>query len=415
MVVLNTLILRNERGVALPLVLMVLALLVSLTATLVALSATEPVISTNLKRADQALTLAEAGVERAVWALSPTPTGPAAFGVATPLLVAAGPPWDGSNLFTLTAAGDAAVVGGYTVQLTPGAKSNEVQVASSGWIPNNVNPAASRVVRVTLMSLAHRFRPPGALNVDGETSVSGNAAVSAFGDICNSTGPASGTYSAGTTNVGGDGQICAGASCSSTTTTCQSPSCLQSQPGAPATFNDLKFTPDELLMLKDLAKTAGTYWGPPNYQGASTGGTWNGMVNFDTSTPLPNGLIFVDTISGNAPSASNVSDLADVRLTGSGGTYNGWVIVMGSIDISGNKTYNGVIYAADDLTAGNGTAIINGAVVAHNVNQANNTQIDTSTNGTISINYDCNAINNGGGQIPQGFLVKPGTWREVSG
>src|SRR5262245_33993648 len=102
MVVLNTLILRNERGVALPLVLMVLALLVSVTATLVALSATEPVISTNLKRADQALTLAEAGVERAVWALSPTPTGPAVFGVATPLLIAAGPPWDGSNLFNLT-------------------------------------------------------------------------------------------------------------------------------------------------------------------------------------------------------------------------------------------------------------------------------------------------------------------------
>jgi hypothetical protein len=104
-----------------------------------------------------------------------------------------------------------------------------------------------------------------------------------------------------------------------------------------------------------------------------------------------------------------------VRLTGSGGTYNGWVIVMGSIDISGNKTYNGLLYAADDLTAGNGTAIINGAVVAHNLNNANNTQIDTSTNGTISINYDCNAINNGGGMIPQGFLVKPGTWREVSG
>lgn len=393
--------------------LMVLALLVPLTATLVTLSVTEPLISTNLKRADQAFTLAEAGVERSIWTLSPAPTGPGGAGVATPLAGPQGPPWDGSNLFSLTAAGDATAVGGYTVQLTPGAKSNEVQVASTGWIPDNVSPLATRVVRVTLMSLNHRFKPPGALNVDGQTSVSGNAAISAAGNICNSTGPASGSYSTGTTNVGGSGQICADASCSNNATNCQSPSCLQTQPGAPATFNDLRLTPDEINMLKDLAKSAGTYWGPPNYAGPSTG-NWNGSINFGTTTPLPNGVVFVDTKSGNPPSSSNVSDMPNVRISGSGGTYSGWLVVMGSIDLSGNATYNGLIYAADDLTAGNGTAMVNGAIIAHNVNNANNTQIDTSANGTISINYDCGNINNGGGKVPQGFLVKPGTWREVS-
>lgn len=407
-------VLSDDRGIALPMALMVLALLASVTTALVALGTTEPLSSTNLKRADQALTLAEAGVERSIWTLSPAPTGPAGGGVATPLVGPQGPPWDGNTLFVLTAAGDATAGGGYTVQLTPGARSNEVQVASTGWIPSNVTPIATRAVRVTLMSLNHRFKPPGALNVDGEARVSGNAAISAFGNICNGTGPASGTYSSGGTDVGGSGQICAGVDCSNNQTDCQSPSCLENHPDAPATFNDLKLTQEELNMLKDMAKAAGTYWGPPNYAGPSTG-SWNGSINFNSSTPLPNGVVFVDTISGNPPTASNVSDMADVRISGGGGTYSGWLVVMGSIDLSGNSTYNGLIYAADDLTAGNGTALVNGAIIAHNVNETNGTQIDTSANGTIAINYDCNAINNGGGKIPQGFLVKPGTWREVSG
>lgn len=53
--------------------------------------------------------------------------------------------------------------------------------------------------------------------------------------------------------------------------------------------------------------------------------------------------------------------------------------------------------------------------VAHNINNLNATEIDTSTNGNITIEYDCSAIDGGGGTIPQGFFVKPGTWREVSG
>lgn len=407
-------VLTDKCGMALPMALMVLAVLVSLTMALAVLGTTEPLSSTNLKLADQALTLADAGVERSIWALSPAPTGPAGNGVATPLPGPQGPPWDGNTLFSLIAANDPVALGGYTVALTPGARPNEVQVASMGWIPDNANPSATRAVRVTLMSLNHRFRPPGALNVDGEALVSGNAAISAFGSICNGTGDASGSYTAGATNVGGAGQICAGTDCSNIQTPCHSPSCLESQPSAPTTFNDLTLTPDELNMLKDLAKAAGTYWGPPNYAGPSTGGTWNGSVNFGSTTPLPNGVVFVDTRSGNPPTSSNVSDMADVRISGTGGTYSGWLVVMGSIDLSGDATYNGLIYAADDLTAGNGTAVVNGAVIAHNENGSNDTQIDTSANGTIAINYNCGNINNAGGRIPQGFMVKPGTWREVS-
>src|SRR2546425_7809679 len=56
--------LRDQRGIALPLAMMVLVLLTSLVAALVAMSATEPLITANLKAGDEAFSLAEAGVER---------------------------------------------------------------------------------------------------------------------------------------------------------------------------------------------------------------------------------------------------------------------------------------------------------------------------------------------------------------
>src|SRR2546428_12053227 len=61
--------LRDQRGIALPLAMMVLVLLTSLVAALVAMSATEPLITANLKAGDEAVSLAGAGVERAIWGL----------------------------------------------------------------------------------------------------------------------------------------------------------------------------------------------------------------------------------------------------------------------------------------------------------------------------------------------------------
>ena len=60
----------NERGVALPLAMLTLALLATLTIAFVALSKSEPVISGNHQRVTEARALAESGLERALWALS---------------------------------------------------------------------------------------------------------------------------------------------------------------------------------------------------------------------------------------------------------------------------------------------------------------------------------------------------------
>ena len=63
------LIRSDERGAALPLAAITLALLASLLIGLATMSATEPVIASNQLLSAQALTLAEAGIERALWAV----------------------------------------------------------------------------------------------------------------------------------------------------------------------------------------------------------------------------------------------------------------------------------------------------------------------------------------------------------
>ena len=63
-------ILRDDRGVALPMALIVLVALTTLMLAFAVLTQTEPVIAHNQLRGVQARTHAEAGFERAVWALS---------------------------------------------------------------------------------------------------------------------------------------------------------------------------------------------------------------------------------------------------------------------------------------------------------------------------------------------------------
>jgi hypothetical protein len=399
----------SERGVALPTALIALLVLTALVVAFVTLGGNEPVIAANQLRSVPALGLAESGVERAIWALGPFlgphPGGAPVQPLFNPSRGAATAPWDGSTLMAQAPASDPSIVGGYTVRLTPGTRASDVEVESTGWNPDRTSPTGKRIIRVTLQSFAGRFDPPGALNVNGEVDVRGNATVRASGNRCHQATRATASYSAGQTQVGGSAGICLDGNC---IRACTSPNCAQNAPDASQTFQNLRFTQQELDMLKAMARQNGTYWGPG--QLGPNPGSYNGSVNF---TNVPSGIVFIDTRSGNPPSASNPSDFASVRITGNNAA--GWIVVMGSLDVAGNTNYSGLIYVIDDLTAGNGTAVINGAVIAHNLNNSNGTAIDTSANGNITINYDCTAMDTGGGAVPQGFFVQPGTWRLISG
>src|SRR5258706_12414994 len=61
---------RDQRGIALPLALILLTLLMSLTLAFLTMGSSEPTIAANLKSGEMALAAAEAGIERATWALS---------------------------------------------------------------------------------------------------------------------------------------------------------------------------------------------------------------------------------------------------------------------------------------------------------------------------------------------------------
>src|SRR5262249_54263648 len=122
----------SERGAALPLAVLALALLSSLILGLSVMSATEPTIAANQLRSAQARALAGAGIEQALWALA-NPDAPG--GLADPLPVTVPAPYDGSRLISLAAGG--VTFGGFRVVVTAGAARNERNVLSVGWTPTD--------------------------------------------------------------------------------------------------------------------------------------------------------------------------------------------------------------------------------------------------------------------------------------
>ena len=55
------------------------------------------------------------------------------------------------------------------------------------------------------------------------------------------------------------------------------------------------------------------------------------------------------------------------------------------------------------------------AVMSQNIRDASSTTIDTNTGGNSSIVYNCGYASNPGGQMPQGFIIQPGSYKEVAG
>ena len=122
----------DQRGAALPLAVVTLVLLSSLILGLSVMSATEPTIAANQLRTAQARALAEAGIEQALWALA-NPEAP--NGLPDPLPATVPPPFDGSRLIVVSAAG--APLGGFRLAVVAGAAQNERDVVSVGWVPTD--------------------------------------------------------------------------------------------------------------------------------------------------------------------------------------------------------------------------------------------------------------------------------------
>jgi hypothetical protein len=54
-------------------------------------------------------------------------------------------------------------------------------------------------------------------------------------------------------------------------------------------------------------------------------------------------------------------------------------------------------------------------VISQNIRDVDSTTIDTNTGGNSSIIFNCGYASNPTGQMPQGFTVRPGSYKEVAG
>src|SRR5712692_9271192 len=368
---------HGEQGVAMPLTLIALVVLTALMIAFAVLAQSEPMIAANQYRGAVARALAESGVERAVWALT---VGARVGGGVDPLGsgVVAGPPYDGGTYFKIGA-------GGFTLKIT-GVSTSEVAREAVGWTPDDTSiNNAHRKITANLMRFPNfGLEAPCALCVKGDLEVKGSSIIDARGDT--SCGRKHGTYTAGGTSILDAGSIWGAVDGNDTRN--ETTDIAINAPAAD--FDRFTLSAQHLAVLKRTARTDGTYIGP----GSPPPGTasWTGTVTFNASNPITrNGVVFVDTISGNPPLADNPADYANADFQGgafSMGDFHGWVIVMGNVTaFNASGTIQGLLYVMNDVTSNSGSASVNGLVVAQNLNDTNGSQTDAT------ISFNCSNAN----------------------
>lgn len=425
-------ILRSERGIALPVVLMALVLLAGLTSAFLAMAGMEPLIAINQRAGAQALALAEAGIEHTLWALSVGELEPGTpGGLVTPLPDPAPAPFDGSTVLRLGP-------GGYSIRVIPGT-GREVRVRVTGYVVRpGIEPPTTPAAITDLNRLAQRsleatlvwIGPPatrGALTTGGSVELRGNAILEGDGPRTpGGTSPGSGSACSSDRRAGvairdrarfpGPDGVLGTADDEVVDNTVSASDGAQIR-GVPAQQvvpesefdRQVPFSPAQLDFLRERARARGTYLRP---------GGQSPVVLTTADGSLREGLVFVDTVGG-VPVDRVVADpsvLPTVRIVGPA-RARGWLVVLGQLELDGEVTYEGLIYAATDLRfQGSGSSRIRGGVVSASLGTRVPTVIDLQAPGSLTIAHDCTSLAAGGGAFdpPRGYFLKPGSWREVS-
>ena len=389
--------------------LLALLILATLVVSFVLLATSEPLIATNQKLVAQARALAESGIERAIWALN-NPTDP--NGLPSPLPATVPAPYDGSAPIALNVNGT--YVGSVFVTVTNGANANERNVVAVGWAPSTTSSAAARQkIQATVYQFLFKASPPpaalltrGTMNVDGQVNIDSRADLTC--------GARDGTWSTGATSVLGSAHVY-GADGNSTPDQSAGPGVTDvRQLVADSAFSPFVLKSGDLDGLKAIAKANGTYFSGPSVS----------TLTFNSGNKLPNGVVYVDTVSGdnidkNGPSTTPTSDFANVTIQGSAegdpsGTFSGMIVVAGDLKISGSFHMRGIAYAVGNLAlSAGGSGQLDGAVISQNIRNAPATTVD-SGGAPAAFNFNCGYVSNPGGQMPQTFTIQPGTYREIS-
>jgi hypothetical protein len=419
----------RERGVALPLAVVTLLMVVSLALVLGALSVTEPVIASNQLLVAQARASAESGLEAALAAFSNTPTLSTAFaatveaaaftilpgaGAGYRIAVAVDDGWavvDKANQRRVTVIGVAAPGGAPELEASPNravvaieavirrdSLLNTLQLPAAATLPTGAAAFTAEVDARAPGGWCVRHRSP--LPPLAGVAVGDPAGLSAAGAV----------WGPGDDIPNQDGR-----------------DILQRQ-ATDFVFTNHAFTAHELAALKRLALATGTFHrGQP--------------VVFDGGTPLPSGraVVFVE---------------GDVEIDAYGldTTWSGWIVAVRpqGIGTGGRITFrcaspcppgrqqltiNGLLYAEDRLEVAtlnaNRGVTINGGVITRNLDGVAS-RIEPRTRADFRINLRCQG--NGGPQpgvrdaidgTPDtigpfnpdgraGWYVKAGSVREIS-
>jgi hypothetical protein len=395
-------LIRSQRGIALPMALLTMLILSALIIAFSMMAASEPVLANNQLQVAQARAVAESGIERAIWALN----NPANANGIPSSLIPLPAAYDGSTATPVMING--VQLGVFTVSVTPGAAANERNIVATGWTPSNTGtgPKVKQKIQVTVFQIGLP-NLPSALTVRGEIGVGGHALIDSRSDT--SCGNKSGTTSKGSTDVSGSASVY-GADGNNDPYHTGDVSQGDATRNAPdATFNNYTYSNAELDALKTLAKQNGTYY--------------QGTVSFRSSNKMPNGIVYVDTVSGQNidPNGTGTAGFASVDIDGNApldasGIFSGMLIVAGSLSIHGNFQMHGLVYVLNDFTyQGTGTGQITGAVMSQNVRDTSSTSIDTQDSGNSTIVWNCHDVKTAGGQLPPTFTIEAGSYKEISG
>jgi hypothetical protein len=437
--------LNDERGAALPIAMLALIILSALIIGFSVMASTEPTIANNQLKVAQARAVAEAGIEQAVWALNnptedkgmcpgtidggnclpPVPalwTPPERYGGNQPVSVATG--GAGGGVFKIT------VAAATTPTLPPECPPlliSELCIVSRGFAPNDTatNKAVQKIA-VKVFNPKFLFKdPPAALSVRGELDAGGTSLINSRSD--KTCGAKDGTFTTGNTAISGtadiygaDGDDKAQPKPAGTPYDPSNPTgvydALQAVPTS--TFDQYIWTNADIDALRAYAIANNGRPGVTYLQGS---------VTFDSSNQIPEGLVFVDTVSGNDITQEGVTpptpppDFANVAIHGNAGSgddgvFSGLLFVNGTLSIDGSFAMHGFAYAQNDISYhGIGTGGVWGAMMSRNIRDLSSTSIDSDLLGQSLINYNCGYIKTGGDKLPKSWSLEAGTYKELSG
>jgi len=363
---------RDERGVVLPLTMLILVVLAALATALLGIGSSEVFIAGNHVRATQALFTAEAGLEHALDVFRTTPALVTAATAITTLTAVPGLPSSGTKV---------GAVGSYVVQYRS-AGADTIEVVSTGTTSLG---SGTRAVRATLTT---SFTSKDAVLTQKDLKISGNPTI---GGTCGSvhtnedldasgnptaTGPmtASGTFP----NVSKLEDIGAGSGGSKPTKPIPvidpAQVLLKAQASVPAsqlfrmlstgtvldglgtvlailakgdTFNGWKYEAGSGWQLSGNTATDGTYYLEGNVKVSGNPGS--------PQTPWKTTILATGDveISGNPEATTHFGETfiiagADVKISGNPSQgFTGLIGAHEQIDISGNATFTGFVIAED--------------------------------------------------------------------